>query len=724
MLKKAKNTALNRARDALITASSCRRSRSSEIKGKNPVLFAPRTRTWWIAGYAADKDPETCWACAKDNCEWLTLQLGNRLMPLVPIKRIVVIWGDNRASRYALLGSGDGRDFDTLKGVFFDQPGPKIFDFDEPVELNSLKLEFYSSAAGKSVSIRELQVFGPSQEQMPATPAGVKAEAVSSSEIKLGWTIPENGGPVYLFKIFRSNSPDFTPGDANLVFETDLSGFVDRGLKPGTTYYYKVGSEGFSGDRNLSAPLMPARTAAGAVFYRMPLRGVIEGFYNQPWPHPERIRMLRFMAQNNFNYYIYAPKNDPYHRQLWRESYPEESKDNFRELVQAAAAVGVTFNYGISPGLNINYQNLVELERLKSKLKEMFELGIREFTLCLDDIPGSHKADEKMALDQVKVVNEMKAFLKSLAPDTRLFFVPTVYSFPYSHWLRKNKKFTQYLEALAKIDQEVLIMWTGPDDVFSDTIELESAAEYQKLWSRPLLIWDNYPVNDGGLKDNIFLGPYMGRDLKLGDAVAGIFANPMFLPNASRVPLSTMGEYFSVEDYDPWQAYNDAISALGRGGGAALKDLADCLLNHPRLRSRDTGVLPVKQIIDRFWSAYKSGSHDKEEKDLRELFERYARNSRDLSRLENQRLWFELKSASEKLTLYGKAGLATLDYLAEKDRGKRKALNKEARAFLKQASKIECRVADNRRGKFRFRFSPTQKSQPVFKAFIKKALHF
>jgi hyaluronoglucosaminidase len=159
----------------------------------------------------------------------------------------------------------------------------------------------------------------------------------------------------------------------------------------------------------------------------MPLRGVIEGFYNQPFPHTERVRLLRFLAQNNFNYYIYAPKNDPYHRQLWRESYPEDEQKNFQELVQAANATGITFNFGISPGLNINYNDPAEVGKLESKLKQMFDLGIRAFTLCLDDIPDSNHANEKMARDQVKVVNELSRFLKALDPNCQLFFVPTVY---------------------------------------------------------------------------------------------------------------------------------------------------------------------------------------------------------------------------------------------------------------------------------------------------------
>jgi len=722
MTRTLKNTSLNRAADAVVSASSFRRSRLSEIKGGNFMLYAPQVWSWWIPAYAADKDAETFWACSKAPGEWIQLELGNRLMPAVPVKRVVINFGKDRPSRYALLGSLDGKDFQPLKSVFFEQSGPVVFSFDDPVKMRFLKIEFHAQGQGKGVSIRELQVFGPDEEKMPGPPMAVKAEAISSSEIKLSWKYPPGSGPAYLFKIFRGNTPDFPPDLSHLIEETDAWEFIDRGLKPGTTFYYKVVSEGFSGDRNLSAATVSAATPAGRSFSRFPMAGVVEGFYNQPFAHPERLRLIRFLAQNHLNYYIYAPKNDPYHRQLWRESYPEDAKRNFSELVQTAKALGVTFNYGISPGLNIDYNAPQEVSGLEAKLREMFELGFRAFTLCLDDIPRSNRADQKMALEQVRVVNQLNRFLKNLDPECTLFFVPTVYSFPYSHWLEKNRNFAAYLEALSGVDREVLIMWTGPSSVFSDTIDLASAAEYQKLWNRPLLIWDNYPVNDVGLQQFVFLGPYQGRDLKLGEAVAGIFANPMFLPNADRLALFTMGRYVSLPGYDPWQAYGEAMSVVGRGAETALRDLSDCLLNHPMFPSRGLSTLPASRAIEEFWRAYESGNYAKEAQELRNLFERYARNADELPGLENQRLWLELKPASEKLSLYAKACLKALDCLEARDRAEKRALAGEAGSLLKAAEKIRCNVADNRVNALYGLIGAKSGPRPLFKEFVKRAL--
>jgi len=720
MTQELKYKSINRAPDAVISASSFRRGNKSEVLGGSILLYAPQVWNHWIPSYAADQDQETFWASERGDGQWLELEMGNRLMNEVPISRIVIRWGKDRPGKYSVSVSSDRKSYQTLKEYQFEGTDQRIVELDPPVLARFLKLEFQEARNG--VSIKEILVFGPDQEKLPGPALEVKAESLSSREIRLSWKYPGNASPAYLFKIYRGTSKDFPVDRGHLIEETDLTEFVDQSLQPGTTYYYKVASEGFCVSLNLSAPLVSVTTHSGTAYSRMPIRGVIEGFYNQPWPHTERVRLLRFLARNGFNHYIYAPKNDPYHRQLWRESYPEDEKKNFQELVDTGNALGIIINYGISPGLSINYNDPAEVEALKRKLKEMFDLGLRAFILCLDDIPESNRADQKMALDQVKLVNEIHQFLKSLDPNCRLFFCPTVYSFPYSHWVKTNKNFAAYLETIARIDQEVLIMWTGPTRTFSDLIDFPSAAEYQQLWSRPILIWDNYPVNDVSLQKNVFLGPYLGRDLKLGEAVAGIFSNPMFLANANRIPLFTMGKYFTVNDYDPWKAYQEAMPIVGKGAESALKDLSDCLLNHPMFPSRSVSTLPVKKAIDRFWAAYETGNYQKELSELNNLFEGYANNPEALANLENQRLYYELKPASEKLSLYGKASLKALSYLEEKDSSKKAGLKKEAGQLLKQARKNKWKVADPGISPLYLLIGAHPENQPVFETFVKTAL--
>ena len=717
-----KAVSINRARHAIPEASSSRQARLKEVPGRNKsiLLYNPLVRNHWISEYAVDSDPLTFWASKKSSGEWLELKPGNRLMPEVPIAKIVIRWGDDPAGRYSILARKKRGDFKNIKEVIFEPGKERIFEFDPPVVLSRLRFQFHASKTQKGISIREIEIYGPADELMPSPAVNLQAELIAPNQVKLSWSYDRSKGGVYLFKLFRGTQPDFPLDRAHLIAEVDLTEFIDRSVKPGEKYYYKVVSEGFSGDRNLSARIISIQIPRAKPYYRMRIRGVIEGFYNQPWSHPARVRLLRFLAQNNFNYYIYAPKNDPYHRQLWRESYPKEEKRNFQELIDTAKALGITINYGISPGLDIDYTAPKEVDALKEKLREMFELGFRSFTLCLDDIPGSNRANQKMAEEQVKLVNQINQYLKSLEPNCELFFVPTVYSRPYSYWQKHKKNFARYLETLSQIDPKVLIMWTGPSVTFSDVIDLESALEYKKLWRRPILIWDNYPVNDVGLQQFIFLGPYTGRDLKLGEAVFGIFSNPMFLPEASKIPLYTVGRYFSEKDYQPWKAYQEAINQLGKGAEQALKDLADCLLAHPMFPSRGLEILPIKKALDRFWEAYKTSSYEKEKIELEKLLLRYSLNPEQLSQLENQRLWLELKPASEKLSLYARASLCALEYLEAKEPAKRKELKAKAKNYLKSARKIPVKIAETELNII-YKIIGAKTEKNVFESFIQKA---
>ena len=45
----------------------------------------------------------------------------------------------------------------------------------------------------------------------------------------------------------------------------------------------------------------------------LPDRGVVEGFYGNPWSHEVRLSLLDFYGKFKMNTYLYGPKDDPYH---------------------------------------------------------------------------------------------------------------------------------------------------------------------------------------------------------------------------------------------------------------------------------------------------------------------------------------------------------------------------------------------------------------------------
>ena len=66
----------------------------------------------------------------------------------------------------------------------------------------------------------------------------------------------------------------------------------------------------------------------------LPLRGVVEGFYGEPWSHQVRLSLIDYYGRNKLNEYVYGPKDDPYHSSPnWRLPYPDDQARNIHELV-------------------------------------------------------------------------------------------------------------------------------------------------------------------------------------------------------------------------------------------------------------------------------------------------------------------------------------------------------------------------------------------------------
>src|SRR5947209_3120857 len=117
------------------------------------------------------------------------------------------------------------------------------------------------------------------------------------------------------------------------------------------------------------------------------IRGAIEGFYGTYYTFPERNDLLRFLGQHDFNYYLYAPKNDRQHRARWWEPYPAGVLDNFAETIRVATHAGVTFCYAISFGTPIDFSSASHFEAVTQKFQCFLDRGCRSFGVLYDDSP-------------------------------------------------------------------------------------------------------------------------------------------------------------------------------------------------------------------------------------------------------------------------------------------------------------------------------------------------
>ncbi len=291
------------------------------------------------------------------------------------------------------------------------------------------------------------------------------------------------------------------------------------------------------------------------------IRGVIEGFYGNPWTHEQRLDCIRFIGRHGMNTFLYGPKDDPLVRRRWREPYDAPALARLGEVVDVAAGVGVDVAYAISPGLSIRYSSEADLATLLAKLEQVGGLGISRFALLLDDLPPdlAHEEDRAAFPDLAAAHAAIaSAVAAGLGPERELVVCPLVYH---------GRGDEPYLATLAAaLDPRVDLMWTGRE-ICSHLLDADDARVFAATAGRPPLYWDNYPVNDVAMGWELHIGPYLGRDPGLGGASRGVLANPMELAEASKIPLATIADYLADPGaYDAEASVERAIREVAGDG--------------------------------------------------------------------------------------------------------------------------------------------------------------
>jgi hyaluronoglucosaminidase len=409
----------------------------------------------------------------------------------------------------------------------------------------------------------------------------------------------------------------------------------------------------------------------GAMSTTVRMRGVVEGFYGPLYSFEQRRDLLRFLALAGLNTYMYAPKLDPFHRDRWREPYPTEYLDHFGDLTAAGNGIGVRFIYALSPGQGFD-PAAGDVGAVQDKLQSLFEVGVRDFCLLFDDVqPDEPGAGAEV---QAELIHAVLGFLRGLDARATLSFISNFYAGTAEQFAEDRSPFailyrtpsSAYFAAYARIPGEVPIMWTGPA-VFSHELKVTDAAAMRSYVARPLWVWDNYPVNDAVVANELFLGPYQGRDAELGAAVDAVLLNPMLQPEAGKIALWTAGRFFADGDrYDPWAAWEEALEMVTGGQGIdAVRAVARHFQSHPFIGD-DPESPDVSAAAEAFWRDRSAAA----EETLREIFVRLAASRTDLEgQLTNRALLAELLEPATKLSLLGEAGLVALDLLAQKREG-------------------------------------------------------
>jgi hyaluronoglucosaminidase len=473
---------------------------------------------------------------------------------------------------------------------------------------------------------------------------------------------------------------------------------VLAGVDPAGTFYAAQTLRQLAGDGTIAGVAITDRPA-------MPHRGAIEGFYGSPWTTEERLDHLAFAGRYKLNTYVYAPKDDPYHRDRWREPYPADRADGLRALVEAAAANHVRFTFAVSPGVSICYSDPADLAALTAKFEAVYALGVRAFSVALDDIDHTRwscpadadrygaPSTEASARAQVDLLNAVQAgFVAGHADVLPLQMVPTEYrgtgDSPYRAVVR---------EGLAP---GIEVMWTGPYVVPAEITTADAAAA-AATYGRPLLVWDNTPVNDfPATEGRLILAPYARREPGLAGQVTGVVLNPMNQAAASKVQL-VGGADFAWNDaaYDPARAHRAAASFLAGGEPATVEALLAFFdLQNLAPTSATSGIVSQPQApalasaLDAFRATWSSGDRVGALADLRPVAERIAA-APDLIRASTTDPAFVADCAPwlDATALWGRAFVRTLDGLGARVAGDRAAASAalaDADALAGQAAAI------------------------------------
>ncbi|MEG1310425.1 MAG: protein O-GlcNAcase [Romboutsia sp.] len=291
------------------------------------------------------------------------------------------------------------------------------------------------------------------------------------------------------------------------------------------------------------------------------LSGIIEGFYGTPWTHENRLDCIRFIGQECMNTYMYAPKDDVYHRDKWRILYPECKVLEFKEMINECKKNHIEFYYMIAPGKDFDFTIEDEYIALKSKLMQLIKLGISNFGVLMDDIEYriSDQTKRKFptpAHAQAYIVNNIYYFLKENLEDFSLVMCPTEYDIDYD---------TPYLHTLGKnLLSEIKVFWTG-NETLSHRITKESFENIQSILNHDIIIWDNIPVNDFEKdKEFIFIAPYENRSPYLSsNNLDGIVLNPMDKWEASKFTLASFAQYaWNANDFRGKDDFKKAIQRV------------------------------------------------------------------------------------------------------------------------------------------------------------------
>lgn len=316
----------------------------------------------------------------------------------------------------------------------------------------------------------------------------------------------------------------------------------------------------------------------------IPIRGFIEGYYGIPWGWDGRMNLVEWGAMQKMNTYVYAPKDDPYHRAQWATLYPEEDCAYITKLAEVSHANNFNFVWTLHPGGNINLTSETDFAKAIAKLEQVYDLGVRQFGVLFDDIDVTD--GRTAATQQANFINRINdEFVKVKGDVGPLITVGTRYCKGWGPSM--SAYFKTYVETL---DPSVEIMWTGDNTMSHISHDVMEYPKAQSGGTKNMMVWWNYAVNDYD-ESKMMMGKL--DDLRTDlDNVSGFVSNPMAHVEANKQSLFGIADFcWNTADFDYEASYS-----------ASFKNIAPNIADELELFAQQVAGLTSGTItIDESW---------------------------------------------------------------------------------------------------------------------------
>ena len=329
-----------------------------------------------------------------------------------------------------------------------------------------------------------------------------------------------------------------------------------------------------------------------------PELGLIEGYYGKPWSWQAREETIAFLKLHGYDFYIYAPKADPYLCKRWREDHPADTAVALRNLAARCRAVNVRFGIGLSPFELYRDFNAEAQAALANKLAQFDALGVEYLAILFDDM-RSDLPD--LAITQAEIMHWVATRTRA----KKLIVCPSYYTDDPVLDRFFGRRPPNYLEDFGRLlDPKIEIFWTGEEVCSREYSPGHLARVTEQLRRKPFL-WDNYPVNDGQrMSQFLHVRAFTGRPASIGVHLSAHSVNPALQPALSRIPAVSLAESYRLGDaYEYGRAFARAATSVA-GADLAIK------LQDDILYFQDVGLDRLGKAAHRLRRRYGDVDHD------------------------------------------------------------------------------------------------------------------